>query len=83
MNNILVVAPGRNNPKHYLTTLLAGGILAISLSAWAANPVVTDGGQFLKIQGKQISTGTSTTDQDVTYVRKIELVALQTVNQQA
>ena len=69
----------RGASKRLLATLLVGGLLAVSLSAWAGNPVVTDSGQFVKIQGKQFGTGT-TSDEDIAYVRKSELVVLHTSN---
>jgi hypothetical protein len=56
--------------------LLVVGILTLSLNAFAANPTITDAGQFIKFVGKQAVTS-EVEDDDIIYVSKNAITLFQ------
>ena len=56
--------------------LLVVGILTLSLNAFAANPTITDAGQFIKFVGKQAVTS-EVEDDDIIYVSKNAITLIQ------
>jgi len=60
--------------------LLVVGILALSLSAFAADPTATDMGRFIKFAGKQAVTS-PVEDDDIAYVRKSAIISFESTKQ--
>lgn len=55
--------------------------MALSLTAFAANPIATDMGRFIKVVGKQ-AVSSAVEDQDIAFIRKSAIIRFECSKQQ-
>jgi len=67
--------------KPQLRHLVVVGLLALSLSAFAANPTATDMGRFIKFTGKQ-AVSSAVEEDDIAYIRKSAIIRYECSKQQ-